>query len=141
MPDSYRYKRGEDTQVEAWIIQGALRIGLEELYQSAAFLDGSRRLGRYATDDQKKAHKRRFAKAARLRRTESLASLSLLWTKMTDAARERGKRPQVEGTCRCAGTGWTQICFDPEEPTSVASVNCPGHNPYGHIPTPVGVFA
>ncbi|WP_158710363.1 hypothetical protein [Streptomyces sp. NRRL F-5126] len=143
MPGEYRYHRGDDGKVFAWIVQGACRLGLPELYRSAAFQNGYRLLwlARTATGEQEGAHKRRFPNAARLRRALSLASLTVGMTEMSPAARERGGRPQVEGACRCAGTGWFEVCYDPEDPTSVALENCAGHNPKGHMPTPAGVSA
>ncbi|MFF1358010.1 hypothetical protein [Streptomyces sp. NPDC058297] len=143
MPTGYRFRRGDDATVLAWIIQGATRMDLSELYRSAAFLYGFQllRLAGMATGEQTRAHQLRFPNAARLRRAEGLASLTVGIAEMSDAARERGLRPQVEGTCACAGTGWVEVCYDPGDPTSVASENCAGHNPNGHMPTPVGVFA
>ncbi|MFF1354045.1 hypothetical protein [Streptomyces sp. NPDC058297] len=131
LPDSYSYKRGDNARLEVWIVQGATRLGLPELYRSAAFLYGYRLLwlARTLTGEQKRAHKLRFANAARLRKAESLASLTVGMTEMSSAARERGGRPEVEGACRCAGTGWFEVCYDPDEPTSVASESCAGHNP------------
>ncbi|MFF0745643.1 hypothetical protein ACFYVL_35150 [Streptomyces sp. NPDC004111] len=142
MPDAYRHRsRDDDQELESWIVEGAVRLGLDELHQSAAFLSGFQLLGRFATSEQTKAHRVRFPKKGRLRRVGELASLTVLIFRMSDEACERGKRPQVEGACRCAGTGWTEFRYELDEPTSVAKVNCPGHNPDGHIPSPVGVFA
>ncbi|MFB7647212.1 hypothetical protein ACFC0S_17175 [Streptomyces sp. NPDC056084] len=141
MPDSYAYKRQDEAQVEAWIIEGAVRLGLESLRQSAAFFYGFTLLGRAATVEQRKAHQQRFPKSRRLRRVASVASLTALMFEMGDEARRRGGCPKVEGACHCGGTGWAESNYDPEEPTSVALVACPGHNPNGIKPTPVGVFA
>jgi hypothetical protein len=143
MPTSYSYRRGDDAQLGAWIAEGALRLGLPELYRSAAFLYSYEvlSLAGTATKDQERAHKARFPSAARLRRASSLASLTLSMFRVSDAAIKRSNRPQVEGACRCAGTGWYEVCFDPYEPTSVALENCAAHNPNGLTPTPVRVFA
>ncbi len=140
-PTKYAYKRGDEAQVEAWIVQGALRMGLEDLYQSAAFLRGFRMLAHVATSEQKKAHRARFPQAARLNRAESLASLSLLMIEVSDTAVQRNSSAQVEGACLCGGTGWSAFCFDPDEPTASALVACPGHNPNGFMPTPGRVYA
>ncbi|MER5476259.1 hypothetical protein ABT026_04625 [Streptomyces sp. NPDC002734] len=143
MPTSYSYKRDDDVQLGAWIAEGALRVGLPELHRSAAFLYSFQalELAGTATRDQQRAHKARFPSAARLRRASSLASLTVGMFRVSDAAIERSNRPQVEGACRCAGTGWFEVCFDPDEPTSVALESCAAHNPNGHMPTPVRVFA
>lgn len=143
MPTSYSYQRGDDAQVEAWIVEGAGRLGLPELYRSAAFLDSFQvlELAGTATRDQERAHKARFPSAARLRRASTLASLMVGMFRVSEAAIKRSSRPQVEGACRCAGTGWFEVCFDPDEPTSVALENCAAHNPNGYMPTPVRVFA
>ncbi|MFI2302875.1 hypothetical protein ACH5AL_29145 [Actinacidiphila glaucinigra] len=143
MPGEYRYRRGDDAKVFAWIVQGAGRLGLSELYRSAAFLRGFRLLwlARSATGEQKRAHALRFPNAARLRRAELLASLTVGMTQMSQAAIDRSGRPQVEGACRCAGSGWFEVCFEPGDPTSVAWENCAAHNPKGHRPTPLAVVA
>ncbi|MEU6160749.1 hypothetical protein [Streptomyces sp. NPDC047130] len=143
MPTAYSYQRGDDAQIEAWIVEGAGRLGLSELYRSAAYLGSFQMLdlAGTATRDQERAHKVRFPSAARLRRASSLASLTVGMFQVSDAAIKRGNRPQVEGACRCAGTGWFEVCYDPDEPTSVALESCAAHNPSGHMPTPVRVFA
>ncbi|MFI9767094.1 hypothetical protein ACIHJG_09555 [Streptomyces sp. NPDC052415] len=144
MPNGYRYK-GPDHHVTvlAWITQGAARLGLSELYRSAAFAYGYRLLwlARTATGEQTRAHKLRFPSADRLRRAESLASLTIGFpeARMTSEAIKRSRRPQVEGACRCGGTGWIDTCFDPDDPTTAVSTNCPGHNPEGYMPRPVVV--
>ncbi len=140
-PTKYAYKRGDEAQVEAWIVQGALRMGLEDLYQSAEFLRGYRMLSHVATSEQKNAHRARFPQTARLNRAESLASLTLLMIEVSDTAVQRNNRVQVEGACLCGGTGWSEFCFDPDEPTDSALVACPGHNPKGLMPTPGRVYA
>ncbi|MGW6491548.1 hypothetical protein [Streptomyces sp. NPDC055056] len=143
MPGSYSYQRGGDAQAEAWIVQGALRVGLPELYRSAAFLSSFQalRLVEMATPDQRRAHRVRFPSAARLRRASSLASLSLHTFRVSAEALQRSRRPEVEGTCLCGGTGWVDVYFDPDDPTTFAAENCVGHNPHGHKPRALGVVA
>ncbi|MGW6212759.1 hypothetical protein [Streptomyces sp. NPDC055109] len=143
MPGSYSYQRGGDVQVEAWIVQGALRVGLPELYRSAAFLSSFQalRLVEMATPDQRRAHRVRFPSAARLRRASSLASLSLHTFRVSAEALQRSRRPEVEGTCLCGGTGWVDVYFDPDDPTTFAAENCVGHNPHGYKPRALRVVA
>jgi hypothetical protein len=142
MPNGYRYNSPNDrAAVLAWIAQGAARLGLSELLRSSAFAYGYRLLwlARTVTREQTRAHKLRFPSADRLRRAESLASLSIGFPEgqMSAEAIKRNRRPQVEGACRCSGTGWIDTCFDPDDPTTAVSMNCPGHNPEGYMPRPV----
>ncbi|MEU6069281.1 hypothetical protein ABZ864_33720 [Streptomyces sp. NPDC047082] len=48
---------------------------------------------------------------------------------MTQAAKDRARQPQVEGSCRCGGSGWISEYLDPDDPTTRNARNCPGHNP------------
>ncbi|WP_432102814.1 hypothetical protein [Streptomyces sp. bgisy091] len=141
MPGSYSYRRGDGPQLMAWIIQGAARLGLEELYRSAAY-DHSYRvlsLANLATDEQARAHRARFVNSRRLNRAGSAATITGLGqgaVPYSAAAVARSKRPLVEGTCHCGSTGWFEVCFDPDDATANASQNCPAHNPTGHLPGP-----
>lgn len=147
MPGNYRYRRGDKAQLVAWIIQGAIRLGLEELSRSAAYAHSYRllSLSNLATGEQIRAHRLRFPDSRRLNRAESIAHLVALGqdpVPYSAAAIARSRRPLVEGACHCGGTGWTEVCFDPYDPTAIASQSCPGHNPTGHLPGPsVAVIA
>ncbi|MGW4021045.1 hypothetical protein [Streptomyces sp. NPDC005009] len=142
MPTRYRFRRGDMDRVIAWTIQGAMRLGLEELYRSAAYAYGYRLLSgaNWLTPEQEKAHARRFPSAARLDRAEDLGALltSSRNVRMSPEARERGRRPLVEGACHCAGTGW--VAYDMGDGTDALQA-CPGHNPDGRLPVRAEVAA
>ncbi|HEY9371722.1 hypothetical protein [Streptomyces sp.] len=127
MPTSVRRERRDDRAVAAWIIQGAIRLGLEELYRSAAYLYGYRLLwlADLTTDDQRGANQTRFPNARRLDRAEQIATSFTVCSglDMTQEAMDR-RTPKVEGACLCGGTGW------------IKDIACPGHNPTGR-PAPV----
>lgn len=140
MPSNYRGRRGDSAQVNAWVLQGAMRLGLDELYRSAAYAYGYRLLwlANCTTPDQDAAHTRRFPSAKRLDRAEGLAALITCRSEMTPEARKRGARILIEGACYCAGTGW--VPFDMGDGTE-AHQACPGHNPEGRMPLYAGVSA
>ncbi|MGW0599672.1 hypothetical protein ACWD11_21290 [Streptomyces sp. NPDC002776] len=138
MPSRYRGHRGDSDQVTAWVLQGAARLGLDELYRSAACAYGYRllRLAGSATPEQDAAHARRFPSASRRNCAERVATALTFGSEMTPEARKRGGRTLVEGACHCAGTGW--IPFDMGDGT-FAHQACPGHNPEGRMPLYLGV--
>ncbi|MBI0296834.1 hypothetical protein JBE04_20810 [Streptomyces sp. PRKS01-29] len=129
MPTGFRFRRGDDARVTAWIIQGATRLGLDELFRSAAYAAGYRLLwlAHLDTPEQAQAHARRFPNATRLDRAEQVASAFLLAHRVAPAARARGLQTMVEGACRCHGTGWIDVYHD--DPDANCSMSCPGHNP------------
>ncbi|MGW3404392.1 hypothetical protein [Streptomyces zhihengii] len=133
MPSGYRVKGRPDSELCAWMVQGAVRLGLGELYRSAAYANGFRLMwmGRWTTADQERAHAARFPDGRRLDTAERMASLVGFrgGLGMSDAAIARGKRPAVEGACFCRGSGWILDRDDPDDPTTEYAVNCPGHNP------------
>ncbi|MFJ8086061.1 hypothetical protein ACIQ6Y_36490 [Streptomyces sp. NPDC096205] len=107
LPDGYRYKRGDDALLVAWILQGADRLGLDRLRHLAALEAGYRRLcaRNKATAEQKRAHAERFPDAKRDRRAGELAALVTHFASMTDEARERGGRFLLDGPCpECGDT-------------------------------------
>ncbi|MEW1887613.1 hypothetical protein [Streptomyces sp. NPDC085659] len=136
MPSRYRYRKGDTAQIVAWICQGVARLGLEELYLSAAYAHGYRLLemSRAETAEQTRAHLARFADSRRLARAESLAGLTMIGPEriaVSATAIARSRRPMVEGACDCGGTGWMQLQFFDGE---ALSLSCPGHNPTGDRP-------
>ncbi|MEU5197569.1 hypothetical protein AB0G86_26560 [Streptomyces scabiei] len=140
MPDRYKNRRGDIALLTFWVLQGAARLGLDELYRSAAYAYGYRLLRNagWATREQDAAHVRRFPSAARLDGAEQLAALVTCLSTMTDEAVKRGRRPLVEGACDCGGTGWA--AYDMGDDTDAFQA-CPGHNPDGHTPLRSGVTA
>ncbi|MEV0962723.1 hypothetical protein AB0J25_09030 [Streptomyces sp. NPDC049910] len=133
MPTSYRQKGRDYSRLCAWIVQGAARLGMGELYRSAAYAYGYRLLwlARLTTPSQRQAHALRFPDGGRFDKAERLASLVTCFADlgMSEAAIKRGDRPAVEGDCRCYGSGWIRDRDDADDPTTEYAMNCPGHNP------------
>lgn len=143
MPDRFRYQRGDQAKLVAWIVQGVARLGLDELYRSAAYAYSYRLLwlAKMATEEQVRAHAGRFANARRLVRAESAAGILLCGPNAVDVspvAIARGRRSMVEGACYCEGSGW--LPYDMGDGT-YALTACPGHNPDGTMPTPSAVIS
>ncbi|WP_051926880.1 hypothetical protein [Streptomyces durhamensis] len=137
MPLRFLMRPGNETTVLAWILQGVARLGLAEVRRSAAYAYGYRLLwlADLTTQEQDQAHQRRFPNERRWDRAERLASSFTVWADypMTQAAKDRAGRPEVEGACRCGGAGWIGECLDPDDPTTRTARSCPGHNPEGRI--------
>lgn len=135
MPTAYKSPAKNDAAVIAWILQGVVRLGLAEVQRSAACAYGYRLLwlADLTSPEQDQAHNRRLPDARRWDRAERLASSFTVWGgfRMTQAAKDRAHRPEVEGACRCVGTGWIGEYLDPDDPTTRNARNCPGHNPNG----------
>jgi hypothetical protein len=135
MPTAYKATGKSYAAVIAWILQGVARLGLAEVHRSAAYAYGYRLLwlADLTTQEQDQAHQSRFPNGRRWDRAERLASAFTMWgyCRMTRAAKDRAGRPQVEGSCRCGGSGWITECLDPDDPTTRTARNCPGHNPNG----------
>ncbi|MFJ6636026.1 hypothetical protein ACIQMR_32265 [Streptomyces sp. NPDC091376] len=135
MPSRFRWRRSENATVSAWIVQGADRLGLAELYRSASYLQGYRLLAmaHLTTTDQDLTHCARFRDERRLDRAEDVASAltCLTGTGMSQSAKDRGSRPLVEGACRCGGSGWIADALDPDDPTTGFHTACPIHNRTG----------
>ncbi|MGW2206340.1 hypothetical protein [Streptomyces sp. NPDC001774] len=100
LPTSYRYRRTDDEKLCAWIIQGAARLGLEELYHSAACASGYMRL--WVEDEARPrhtaAHVARFPIEKRFHlamRTAAMVSLGPV-PEVSAAAMERSDRPIYE---------------------------------------------
>ncbi|MEV0443166.1 hypothetical protein AB0I84_46285 [Streptomyces spectabilis] len=133
MPTGLLPSSEDHATLHAWIIQGATRLGLEELYRSAAYARGYRLLwlSHLATAEQSRAHELRFPNARRYDQAERLAALFTVTTTlvMSQAAKKRGHSVRVEGACRCGGTGWITVRLDPREPATGTYRNCPAHNP------------
>ncbi|MGW1465366.1 hypothetical protein ACWCPT_13620 [Streptomyces sp. NPDC002308] len=143
MPDGYRFRQGDGPQVAAWIVQGAARLGLEELYRAAAYARSHLvlRMARLLTAEQARAHSARFSSPRRLDRAGAVAATVQAGSgriPVSGAALARSRRPMVEGACVCGGTGWFDVRFEPLDPAAVVSRNCPAHNPEGRTPRPAG---
>ncbi|WP_328725244.1 hypothetical protein [Streptomyces sp. NBC_00259] len=134
MPTGYRQRGRDYSQLCAWIVQGAARLRLGELYRSAAYAYGYRLLclADLTTADQQRAHALRFPDGGRFEKAERMAGLVTCFAGlgMSGAAMERGDRPGVEGNCRCYGSGWIRDRDDADDPTTEYAMNCPGHNPH-----------
>ncbi|MFI2734764.1 hypothetical protein [Streptomyces sp. NPDC018711] len=100
MPTSYRYRRGDDAKLCDWIVQGAMRLGLEELYRSTAYTAGYLLL--WVEDEAKPghtaAHIARFPNQKRFDLAQRMACMVTLGPvpEVSDAARERSNRPMFE---------------------------------------------
>ncbi len=102
MPTSYRYRRTDDEELCDWIVQGAARLGLEELYRSAACASGYMRL--WVEDKARPrhtaAHVARFPVQRRFdlaQRTASMVTIGHV-REVSAAALERADRPIYETT-------------------------------------------
>ncbi|MFJ4006975.1 hypothetical protein ACIPWL_26475 [Streptomyces sp. NPDC090023] len=117
LPNDYRYQRGDDALLIAWIIQGANRVGLDRLRRTAALDAGfwrSRAVKR-VTSAQKRAQSERFPDMKRERRAGELAALITLSAPVSEEARERGLRFLLDGACpECGDTRqvWRSWCVD-----------------------------
>ncbi|MFE3368387.1 hypothetical protein ACFXOK_02105 [Streptomyces sp. NPDC059173] len=108
MPDRYRYRPGDGSVLESWIVQGAARLGLESLYRMAALFSGYRVawVEGYLNPELERGHAERFPKAVRLDKAGRLAALITLDADMSPAALARGTRPAFDGGCpACEGSG------------------------------------
>ncbi|MFC4036539.1 hypothetical protein ACFO3J_34635 [Streptomyces polygonati] len=116
-------------QVHVWIVQGAERLGTDELRRRGAFLWGHRLLdrARVLTPQVQARHEQRFPLARRLRNAEKAASGSISRLGMSDAAVRRNGAGQVDGDCPCRETG-TIECPDTDPDLSYDLV-CPVHRP------------
>ncbi|MFF6916792.1 hypothetical protein [Streptomyces sp. NPDC012466] len=114
LPDGYRYKRGDEAHLIAWIIQGVNRVGLDRLRDIAALEAGYRRCRarKRATAEQNRAHAERFPSPTRDRRAAELAALVTLFVPVNDEARERGLRFLLDGPCpACHDTRRVWACW------------------------------
>src|SRR5689334_16551534 len=76
MPQRFLMRPGTEATVAAWILQGAARLGFDEVQRSAACAYGYRLLwlADLTTAEQDRAHQRRFPNARRWDRAERLAA-------------------------------------------------------------------
>ncbi|MEV8591228.1 hypothetical protein AB0424_30225 [Streptomyces sp. NPDC051180] len=126
MPDRFRAGVVTDTQVAAWIVQGAERVGLDELRRRAEFSYGHRLLemSNLVPVDVQARHEQRFPKARRLFKAQQMASGTLWRDPMTPKTLARNSAAEVEGGCPCRGTKSIPMWAD--EDVSV-SRGCPVH--------------
>lgn len=115
MPNSHSYKRGDDPQLEAWIIQGVTRLGRAEVRRRASFLAGHRKLWLrdMTTREIDRRHQARFPSKSRLGAAESLATATVLSIGVAPAARELPI--VIDGPCpKCDGVGklWVNQVID-----------------------------
>ncbi|MEU1784475.1 hypothetical protein ABZ553_00775 [Streptomyces sparsogenes] len=105
MPNGRRNHANE--QVRAWIVQGAERLGMEELRRRAEYFRGWRLLDMHglATAQIQARHEQRFPKANRLIWADKTAAGNISREGMTEATRLRNGAAAVDGDCPCHGTG------------------------------------
>ncbi|MER7063569.1 hypothetical protein OG544_12820 [Streptomyces albidoflavus] len=126
MPNRFRAGSVEATQVAAWIVQGAERLGAEELRRRAVFSYGQRlmEMGARVPVHAQAAHERRFPRAGRLDQAERAAAGSTVWARLSASALARNADAEVEGGCPCGGRGWIAMPPLPEAPDAMT---CPVH--------------
>ncbi|MFG2814352.1 hypothetical protein [Streptomyces sp. NPDC048410] len=117
LPNYYRYQRGDNALLIAWIIQGANRVGMDRLRRTAALDAGFRRsrAAKRLTATQKWAQSERFPDTKRERRAGELAALVTLSAPVSEEARKRGLRFLLDGPCpECGDTRqvWRSWCID-----------------------------
>ncbi|MFI9211540.1 hypothetical protein ACIGW7_25885 [Streptomyces sp. NPDC053253] len=126
MPDRFRAGSVEPSQVAAWIVQGAERIGLEELHRRAEFFYGHRLLemSNLVPVDVQARHEQQYPKARRLFRAHQTAAGSLWRDPMTPETLARNLAAEVDGECPCRGTRSIPLWMDEDAFVSRA---CPVH--------------
>lgn len=114
-------------QVHAWIMQGAERLGSEELRLRAEYHYGHRLLecSRIVTPQVQARHEQRFPNRRRLHTAEQAAAGNILQDRMSEAARKRNMAAKVDGDCPCRGTGTVE--FPNWDPDVAFGLVCPVH--------------
>ncbi|MEU1674373.1 hypothetical protein ABZ752_20430 [Streptomyces roseifaciens] len=125
MPNGRR--RHADEQVRAWIVQGAERLGAEELRCRAEYFRGWRLLDMHGlvTAQIQARHEQRFPNGNRLICAERTTAGNVFRDGMAEAARLRNARVAVDGDCPCRGTGG--ITVRGADPESSYEILCPIH--------------
>jgi hypothetical protein len=128
MPASRR--RWSHDQVRAWLAQGVERLGAEELGRRALFLAGHGRLSRsrVVPVQVQARHEQRFPVAGRLDRAGRVATDSVCWAGITDAAMRRSGTAEVDGGCPCKGTRVVPLSAD-----GSFGLSCPVHGLSQHF--------
>ncbi|MFF3731823.1 hypothetical protein ACFYXM_16240 [Streptomyces sp. NPDC002476] len=126
MPTRRRY--GTKDQVREWIVQGASRLGAEELRRRAELYNGHFMLavGGLVTSDVQARHEERFPDGRRLRIAEQATATSKCFDGMSKTAIARNTAAQVDGECACGGTGLVEIIVD-WDPGASYSQHCMVH--------------
>lgn len=126
MPSGYRFRRGDENQLAAWIGQGIARIGRDELQQRAARSWGFHLLSlrNSLTEEIVTGHRAVFPDARRELRAGQVAALTVLWVGVNRAALTRNAKVAVPGVCPCQGTGRLPDNGDPDYPIPSS---CPIH--------------
>ncbi|MFI0192178.1 hypothetical protein ACH4PW_32130 [Streptomyces sp. NPDC017082] len=105
MPNQRR--RHAKDQIRAWIVQGAERVGVDELRRRAEYFRGWRLLdlNGQVTPQIQARHEQRFPRPKRLEYAESQATNTLFTDGISEAARRRNDWAVVDGDCPCGDTG------------------------------------
>jgi hypothetical protein len=114
-------------QLSAWIVQGAERLGVEELQRRARFAHGHALLEQVhvVPPAVQARHEQTFPNRSRLQWAGQMAANSLWRVEMTDTARSRDREAEVDGECPCRGT--RSIYFSDWDPDLSFSMMCPVH--------------
>ncbi|AJE81988.1 hypothetical protein SLNWT_1612 [Streptomyces albus] len=121
MPDRRRSFPNE--QVREWIVQGAGRLGIEEMRRRALHLQGHGQLqrARLLPPLVQERHQAQFPKRARLDAVRKAVANNVLWDDMTHSAAARNHLGEVDGPCPCRGTGRIALA-------EAFSMLCPVHS-------------
>ncbi|MFF0672125.1 hypothetical protein ACFYVE_28330 [Streptomyces tendae] len=127
MPNTRRHHTGE--QVHDWIVQGAERLGTEEMQRRAVYLRGWQLLNvnNLVTPQIQARHEQRFPKARRLLLADQAGSGNVFcFDGMSDEARARNRAATVDGDCPCHGTGGIAVWG--ADPDASCEILCPVHS-------------
>ncbi|AEY91694.1 hypothetical protein SHJG_6427 [Streptomyces hygroscopicus subsp. jinggangensis 5008] len=126
MPNGRRRHTSE--QVRSWIVQGAERLGAEELRRRAEFFRGWRLLDMHGlvTAQIQARHEQRFPRPNRLINADKEAAGSVYGDGMTEEARLRNGHSAVDGDCPCRGTGGIAVWG--ADPDASYEILCPVHS-------------
>lgn len=126
MPVKYRFRRGEENRIAAWISEGTARVGRGELEQLATRSRGFHllSLNDLLTEETVKAHRSVFPDVKRELRAMQVAALTAFWVSANPAARARNLGAAIPGVCLCGGTGRLADGGDPDAPIPSP---CPVH--------------
>ncbi|MEV7500048.1 hypothetical protein [Streptomyces sp. NPDC093018] len=105
MPNGRRHYTKE--QFTAWIMQGAERLGVEEMRRRALYFRGWRLLDMHGllTAQIQARHEQRFPQRYRLIRSDQGGALTVSTDGTTKTALARNGLVDLDGDCPCEGTG------------------------------------
>ncbi|MDX2295392.1 MULTISPECIES: hypothetical protein [Streptomyces] len=98
MPSSFKYRKGDDAKVCAWMFQGAARLGAEELHRTTAYTGGYLllRLREQNTPGHDAAHLARFPDQERFQLAQDEAAMVTFRHGASAEAIERSRHVMFE---------------------------------------------